>query len=153
MLKKYLFAFVAAMILNMTAYAAPECGDLLSMMEQKPEALEFVSCLKTRDEDGLPILNALYRVSGQKADEVEACFVKEANMPVLTYQAGAWKIGDENRPYGEIKHHLWAGKDQFADEFIIIMQTEPAKHIPQSDKTQWRSIDWFYVQVLHYLEG
>ena len=129
----------------------PYCGDFLALIDKKPEHLEFIECVPGKRAQ-LNALFAVYRVAGKDAANVEAFFIKQANMQPLVRVCCVWEsVPDkEGQRYGYFRHDLWKEIPEVANVFEISMDAEESLH---NKRTAWKNIPWFYVDVIFLLES
>ena len=130
------------------ATSEPYCADFLALTDSKPGQLEFIGC-ETIDERGSQALQALYRVRGAEADQVESYFVQKTGISPLSFVCCLWEsVPGTGRRYGTLLHTLWPGADDVPAEFIITMDSEETL---RSNRKEWLLIPWFYIQVTTFL--
>lgn len=124
--------------------AEPQCGDFLSRIGKKPQDLQFISCKKTKEQQ-LNALQAIYRVPGSKAVEVEKGLVKNFQMPKLRFVCCGWE-SSSNSPHPSREGSF---RDSERNPYWVRMHSEETI---AHKRANWSKISYFIVTVTLPLE-
>lgn len=122
------------------------CNDLLSTYAKKPVGLEFIKC--ERPKEGQIKARAIYRVSGEKSEEVEQFLIKNYGMGKLKWTCCGWDVGGK---YGEFEHPEFKKIDPYCSAILNMNASGVVQDKNNSTKTTLETnrnnIDYFTVVV------
>lgn len=126
------------MSLNSAHSSEPDCDDFLSLINKKPDQLNFVSCEAGKSAQ-LRALKATYSVDGEHAKDVEAYLKKHFELPTLRFACCGW---DTLGPKGSFSfQNYYVEVSMYSDETLI------------RERSRWKEIDHFNVQLTLLLES
>lgn len=136
-----LFLICFLFVYNGNQIANNQNDDILSLLIETPDQLEFVACRKVSEQI---VLEAKYRVSGPNASLIEDLLHKRYGMSLLKYACCGW----ESYADGQIEI-----TDKFNDKFEALYEYNDISISMNSEETliqersQWNEVPYFYVYV------